>query len=238
MTAVDPALDVREVSYSYGPLRAVRGVSLAVHPQEAVAIVGSNGAGKSTLLGILAGLLRAESGSHAIGGRVMARAGMREHMRQGTVLVPEGRRVLSRLTVRDNLLLGASCRSWRRPSAERVDFALEVFPELFELGPRKAGSLSGGQQQMLAIGRALVAGPSLLLLDEPSQGLAPVVLERLVGSFAALRAAGVTLLVVEQNLSFARWCTDRVYAMTQGSIRFEGDWDVFARKERLVEDYL
>lgn len=231
-------LEAQGLSFSYGPLQAVRDVSLAVRAQESVAIVGSNGAGKTTLLGVIAGLLRADEGSHFIGARKMDDVGMRRHMQLGTVLVPEGRRVLSRLTVRDNLLLGASCHSWRRPASSDLEFAHDIFPELVDLQSRRAGSLSGGQQQMLAIGRALVSKPTLLLLDEPAQGLAPVVLERLVGSFANLRTSGLTLVVVEQNLSFARQCTDRVYALTQGAIRFDGDWETFARNQHLVEEYL
>jgi branched-chain amino acid transport system ATP-binding protein len=216
----------------------VPGVSLRVLATEAVAVVGVNGAGKTTLLDIVAGLLRARSGTHRSFDVALDGHGLRDHMRRGIVLVPEGRHVITRLSVADNILLGGSCRGWRPPRGDAVQFAYEVFPELMELRDRRAGALSGGQQQMLAIGRALVARPRVLLLDEPSQGLAPFVLERLTVSFGQLREAGITLLIVEQNLSFARQCTGRLYAMAQGTVRYSGGWDEFAATEDLLESYL
>jgi branched-chain amino acid transport system ATP-binding protein len=232
------ALDIENVSYRYDALEALRGVSLQVRKAEAVAVVGVNGAGKTTLLNVAAGMLRARSGTHRSFGLDLGRQGLRGHMRHGIVLVPEGRHVVTRLSVADNIMLGGSCHGWRRPAADAVGFAYEVFPELTQLRDRRAGALSGGQQQMLAIGRALVARPSVLLLDEPSQGLAPFVLERLVASFGQLREAGITLLIVEQNLSFARQCTGRLYAMVQGAVRYSGDWAEFAATEDLLESYL
>jgi branched-chain amino acid transport system ATP-binding protein len=232
------ALDIENVSYRYDALEALRGVSLRVLAAEAVAVVGVNGAGKTTLLNIAAGLLRARSGGHRSFGVGLDRHGLRDHMRHGVVLVPEGRHVITRISVADNILLGGSCRGWRHPPEDAVQFAYEVFPELTELRDRRAGALSGGQQQMLAIGRALVARPRVLLLDEPSQGLAPFVLERLAVSFGQLREAGITLLIVEQNLSFARQCTGRLYAIAQGTVRYAGGWAEFAATENLLESYL
>jgi len=234
----EPALDMEHVSYRYDALEALRGVSLQVATAEAVAVVGVNGAGKTTLLNIAAGRLPARSGTHRSFGVTMDRHGLRDHMRHGIVLVPEGRHVVTRLSVSDNFLLGDSCHSWRRPPAASLTFAYEVFPELAEMRERQAGALSGGQQQMLAIGRALVAKPRVLLLDEPSQGLAPFVLERLAASFGKLREAGITLLIVEQNISFARQCTDRLYAIAQGTVRYSGGWDEFAATPDLLESYL
>jgi len=225
--ADQPALVVEDVWYRYGVLEAVRGVSFTVQAGEAVSVVGVNGAGKTTIISVCAGLLRASSGHHGAFGDSLDAAGLRSHMRRGVVLVPEGRRIVAKLTVGDNLLLGASCHGPRRPGRETLDFVDEVFPELVEHRDRPAGDLSGGQQQMLAIGRALVARPKVLLLDEPSQGLAPFVQERLAGSFAALRRTGITMVVVEQNLSFARQCTDRLYAITQGRVSFSGGWGQF-----------
>jgi branched-chain amino acid transport system ATP-binding protein len=234
----DPALEIEQVSYRYDALEALRGVSLHVAETEAVAVVGVNGAGKTTLLNVAAGLLRPRSGDHSSFGVSLNGRGLRDHMRHGVVLVPEGRHVVTRLSVADNILLGASCHGWRRPPATAIAFVYEVFPELAAMRERRGGALSGGQQQMLAIARALVARPRVLLLDEPSQGLAPFVLERLAASFGQLRKAGITLLVVEQNLSFARRCTDRLYAMAQGTVRYSGDWEEFAATPDLLESYL
>jgi len=233
----DAALEIDNVSYRYGALEALRGVSLLVGAGESVAVVGVNGAGKTTLLNVASGLLRAATGSHRAFGEVM-NGGLRLHMRRGIVLVPEGRHVVTRLSVADNILLGGSCRGWRRPPADAVAFAYDVFPELAELSARRAGALSGGQQQMLAIARALVAQPRVLLLDEPSQGLAPFLSERLARSFRRLQEAGITMLIVEQNLSFARQCTTRLYAIAQGSVRFTGSWDDFAANGELIGSYL
>jgi branched-chain amino acid transport system ATP-binding protein len=232
------ALEVQDVSYRYDALEALRGVSLRVSEGEAVAIIGVNGAGKTTLLGVAAGLLRATTGSHRAFGDALDGTGLRGHMRRGVVLVPEGRHVIAPLSVADNVLLGRSCHGWRRPSAEAMAFAYDVFPELADLRDRRAGALSGGQQQMLAIGRALVATPRILLLDEPSQGLAPFVQERLARSFEQLRAAGITLVIVEQNLSFAQQCTSRLYAVAQGLVRFSGGWADFASDGDLLASYL
>lgn len=234
----DPALEVEHVSYRYDALEALRGVSIQAAAGEAIAVVGVNGAGKTTLLNIVAGMLRARSGSHRSFGVPLDKRGLRDHMRHGVVLVPEGRHVVTRLSIADNILLGGSCHGWRRPAADTVTFAYEVFPELAEMRGRRAGALSGGQQQMLAIARALVARPRVLLLDEPSQGLAPFVLERLAVSFGQLRQAGITLLIVEQNLSFARSCTSRLYAIAQGTVRYSGGWEEFAMTPDLLESYL
>ncbi|MGH3297861.1 MAG: ABC transporter ATP-binding protein [Trebonia sp.] len=234
----DQALDIEDVTYRYDALEALRGVSLQVTKAEAVAVVGVNGAGKTTLLNVAAGLLRPRAGTHRSFGVSMDRRGLRDHMRHGIVLVPEGRHVVTRLSVADNILLGGSCHGWRRPADAAIAFSYEVFPELAEMRERRAGALSGGQQQMLAIARALVARPRVLLLDEPSQGLAPFVLERLTDSFKQLQEAGITLLIVEQNLSFARQCTSRLYAIAQGAVRYSGSWEEFALSPDLLESYL
>jgi branched-chain amino acid transport system ATP-binding protein len=236
MTAV--ALEVKDVTYRYDALEALRGVSLTVREGEAVAVIGVNGAGKTTLLNLAAGLLRARTGTLRAFGEPVGHSRLRDHMRRGIVLVPEGRHIVTRLSVADNVLLGGSCRGWRRPAADAVAFAYEVFPELAELASRRAGQLSGGQQQMLAIARALVASPRLLLLDEPSQGLAPFVAERLARSFQQLQEAGITMVIVEQNLSFARQCTSRLYAIAQGLVRFTGTWSEFAAGEDVISSYL
>lgn len=231
------ALEIDNVCFRYDALEALRGVSLSVQSGEAVAVIGVNGAGKTTLLNVTAGLLRARTGSCRFFGEP-AGGGLRRHMRRGIVLVPEGRHVVTRLTVADNILLGASCQGWRRPPAAAVAFAYEVFPELTAMCDRRAGTLSGGQQQMLAIARSLVAQPRVLLLDEPAQGLAPFVAERLADSLRQLQEAGITMLIVEQNLAFARQCTSRLYAIAQGTVRFTGTWTDFAASGDLIGSYL
>ena len=230
----DAALEAQDLVFMYDALVALRGVSIRVGAGEAVGIVGVNGAGKTTLVKVLAGFLRASSGSHTFLGREMSGVSARRHMRDGLVLVPEGRQIATRLTVEDNLTIGASCYGWRRPEAAAIAFAYEVFPELRDHRARSAGALSGGQQQMVAIARALVARPKMLLLDEPSQGLAPFLQERLAGSFHSLQEAGITLLVVEQNLSFARQCTDRVYSIVNGLVGFDGGWEQFVAEGGLI----
>jgi branched-chain amino acid transport system ATP-binding protein len=232
------ALEIDHVCFRYDALEALRGVSLSVQPGEAVAVIGVNGAGKTTLLNVTAGLLRPRTGSCRFFGEVTGGGGLRRHMRRGIVLVPDGRHVVTRLSVADNILLGASCQGWRRPAATAVAFAYEVFPELVALAGRRAGTLSGGQQQMLAIARALVARPRVLLLDEPAQGLAPFVSERLARSLEQLQQAGITMLIVEQNLAFARQCTSRLYAIAQGTVRFTGTWSEFAASGDLIGSYL
>lgn len=228
------AIDAHELAFQYDALEALRGVSMQVNTGEAVGIVGVNGAGKTTLVKVLAGFLKPSSGSYRLFGEEIRRLGARDHMRRGTILVPEGRHIVSRLSVNDNLMLGASCFGARPPAARDIEFVFETFPELLEHRDRRSGSLSGGQQQMVAIGRALVAHPKLLLLDEPSQGLAPFLQERLAQSFVALLDAGITLVVVEQNLSFARQCTSRLYSIVGGEVDFSGSWEDFGARGGLI----
>jgi branched-chain amino acid transport system ATP-binding protein len=233
-----PALSLESVRFRYGALQALRGVSITVDPGEAVGIIGVNGAGKSTLLKVVAGALRGYEGECRAFGELCEGSGIRGRMRRGIVLVPEGRLVIGRLSVEDNLALGCSHLGARRPPVEALAFAFEVFPELDSLRDRSVGSLSGGQQQMVAVARSLVAGPRVLLLDEPSLGLAPVVQERLRESFQVLHERGITLVVVEQNLAFARLVTTRLYALVQGAVRFEGSWEEFSTSEDILRQYL
>jgi branched-chain amino acid transport system ATP-binding protein len=228
------ALEAHNLTYRYDALEALRGVSISVNAGEAVAVAGVNGAGKTTLVKVLSGFLSASSGEHSLFGERMQDLSAREHMRRGAILVPEGRHLVTRLSVNDNLLLGASCFGAHPPAVEDLEFVFETFPELVEHRHRPAGSLSGGQQQMVAIGRALVARPKVLLMDEPSQGLAPFLQERLAQSFVALLDAGITLIVVEQNLSFARQCTSRLYSIVGGEVDFSGSWEQFSARGGLV----
>jgi len=227
-------LEVRDVHLSYGRIRALQGVSVTVNTGEIVTLVGPNGAGKSSLLRAIAGVERPERGTvHYLGERIEARPEML--VRRGIVLVPEGRATLRHLTVRENLLLGAYVRRDREIAAD-VERIVQRFPRLGERLAQKAGTLSGGEQQILAIGRALMARPRLLLLDEPSLGLAPLVVSAIFSTISELRDEGVTILLVEQNARQALQLADRAYVLETGSIVLEGA-DLLA-DERVRAAYL
>ena len=236
MTDAAPAmLAVRDVHLSYGRIRALQGVSVTVNAGEIVTLVGPNGAGKSSLLRAVAGVERPERGTiHYLGERIEGRP-VEMLVRRGMVLVPEGRATLRHLTVRENLLLGAYVRRDRDITTD-VDRIVQRFPRLGERLEQKAGTLSGGEQQMLAIGRALMARPRLLLLDEPSLGLAPLVVSAIFSTISELRDEGVTILLVEQNARQALSLADRAYVLETGSIVLEGT-DLLA-DERVRAAYL
>ena len=226
---------MRDLHLAYGRIRALQGVTLVVRAGEIVTLVGPNGAGKSSLLRTIAGVHRPDAGSvHALGRRIDGEP-VEALVRQGIVLVPEGRATLRHLTVRENLVLGAYVR---RDGEIEADLArvLGRFPRLAERLGQKAGTLSGGEQQMLAIGRALMARPRLLLLDEPSLGLAPLVVASIFGTLRELRAEGVTILLVEQNARQALQLADHAYVLETGSIVLEGA-DLLA-DERVRAAYL
>ena len=221
------ALEVTGLAVSYGATQALRGIDLTVAEGETVCLLGANGAGKTTTLRALSGQVRTRAGHIRFADTDIA--GMRPHRiaARGLVQVPEGRQVFAALTVAENLALGA----WTlRDAAEAGQWRARVlarFPRLAERLRQPAGSLSGGEQQMLAIGRALMAGPKLLLLDEPSMGLAPLVVEEIFAVIAELKAEGVTLLLVEQNASAALEIADRAYVLENGRITLAGPaWKV------------
>jgi len=221
VSAAVPLLEVHDLHLAYGRIRALQGVTLVVRAGEIVTLVGPNGAGKSSLLRTIAGVHRPDAGSvHAFGRRIDGEP-VEALVRQGIVLVPEGRATLRHLTVRENLVLGAYVR---RDGEIEADLArvLGRFPRLAERLGQKAGTLSGGEQQMLAIGRALMARPRLLLLDEPSLGLAPLVVASIFGTLRELREEGVTILLVEQNARQALQLADHAYVLETGSIVLEG----------------
>jgi branched-chain amino acid transport system ATP-binding protein len=228
-------LEVRDLALSYGRIRALQGVSLSVRPAEIVTLVGPNGAGKSSLLRTVAGLERPERGEVHYQGRRIDGRPVEALVREGMVLVPEGRATLRHLTVRENLVLGAYVRRDHGVAAD-LDRVLERFPRLAERLGQKAGTLSGGEQQMLAIGRALMARPRLLLLDEPSLGLAPLVVRSIFATIGELRDEGVTILLVEQNAKQALQLADRAYVLETGSVVLEGT-DLLA-DERVRAAYL
>ncbi|WP_284619104.1 ABC transporter ATP-binding protein [Aquabacterium humicola] len=227
-------LEVRALGSRYGRIPALSGIDLDVRAGELVAVVGANGAGKTTLLRTLSGVQPACGGTLRFEGRDIGRTSPRERVKLGIVQVPEGRQLFGALSVEDNLLLGAFARG----AASRIDEVWALFPILHDKRAQPAGMLSGGQQQMLAIGRALMAEPTLLLLDEPSMGLAPKLVAEIFGHVAALKRRGTTVLLVDQNAQAALSIADRGYVMETGRIVDAGPAQTLLRDPRVREAYL
>jgi len=218
-------LRIRNLDAGYGPLRVLKGISLHVSPGEAVAVIGANGAGKTTLLKTIAGVLKARSGEVEFDKRNILGRRAEKIVGLGCCLVPEGRHVFATMTVRENLLLGAFCRR-RTNKGNDLDESLEQVYNLFgilkERSSQLAGTLSGGQQQMLAIGRALMSRPRLLMMDEPSLGVAPLVVRDIYETIVTLKRNGLTILLVEQNARAALAVADRGYVIETGQIVLQG----------------
>jgi branched-chain amino acid transport system ATP-binding protein len=215
-------LEISGVTAGYGSFTALWEVSLRVNRGEAVAVVGPNGAGKTTLMRVISGLVPARAGALTFDGASLAGLPAHEVVRRGIAHVPEGRRIFPALTVADNLKMGAFLPSARARYAESLERVYALFPVLAERRPQRAGTLSGGEQQMLAIGRALMSRPAIILLDEPSMGLAPVMVLRLFDLIRRVREEGYTILVVEQNVRQVLKLVDRAYLLEVGRIRREG----------------
>ena len=230
-------LEVHDVSVAYGLVRALDGVSLSVAEGEIVALVGSNCAGKSTLMKAVMGVVRPGSGRISFAGASLLGLAVEAVVRRGVVLVPEGRGILGSLTVRENLRLGAYHRRDAGIKAD-LDQITARFPVLASRLEQKAGSLSGGERQMLALGRALMARPRLLLLDEPSLGLAPVIVASIFDIIASLAREGVTVLLVEQNAAEALRLAHRAYVLETGRVVLEGKASDLLQHERVREAYL
>ena len=214
-------LEVRQLRGGYGRAEVLRGIDLAVGRGEIVALLGSNGAGKSTLNNTVCGIVPAWSGQVMLDGRDLTRAHYREIVQAGLIQVPEGRRIFPNLSVRENLELGSFARG-RADRASNLERALNLFPRLRVRTTQLAGTMSGGEQQMLAIGRALMAEPVLLILDEPSLGLSPRLVEELFALIARLNDDGLTVMLVEQNVGQSLEIADRAYVLENGSVRFSG----------------
>jgi len=230
-------LELIDLHVAYGNIRALQGISIRVEAGELVALIGSNGAGKSTTLKTISGLLRPTSGRILFEGRDISHSSTDAIVGLGISQCPEGRRVFGRLTVRENLLLGGITR----PIAEvREDIGriTALFPLLGERMTQLGGTLSGGEQQMLAIGRALMSRPRLLILDEPSLGLAPLMVERIFEVINDLRREGLTMLLVEQNVHHALNSADRAYVLESGLITLEGPAEVLRRDPQVEHSYL
>jgi len=214
-------LELQGLKAGYGRVEVLRGVDLHVNAGEIVALLGSNGAGKSTLNNTVSGLVRATTGRVMFDGSDLTNCPSRQVVQAGLIQVPEGRRIFPNLTVRENLELGAFRRARERRSTN-LDKVYTIFPRLKERVAQLAGTMSGGEQQMLAIGRGLMAEPKLLILDEPSLGLSPLLVEELFGLIRRLHREGLTVLLVEQNVGQSLEIADRAYVMENGSIRFSG----------------
>lgn len=231
-------LEVTGLDAFYGDATALRGVDLFVGDGEIVSVVGPNGAGKSTLVNAIAGLHRSRRGRIAMDGVDVGAVSGHRVCEHGIAIVPEGRRLFARMTVRENLDLGAYRRAARATRDDRLAWVYELFPRLHERMGQQAGSLSGGEQQMVAIGRALMAQPRLLLLDEPSLGLAPVVVDEVFEVIRTIHAAGVSVLLVEQNIDRALVISSRGYLLIEGSVALEGPADVLAGSGELRRSVL
>ncbi len=215
-------LTLSDLEVSYGAIRALRGISLDVQAGELVALIGSNGAGKTTTLRTISGLLRPVAGTATFGGDDLSRLAPHQIVRMGISHVPEGRQIFGSLSIQDNLHLGAVARKDRTLMSDDLERVFALFPVLKQRLRQPGATLSGGEQQMLAIGRALMARPRLLLLDEPSLGLAPLLVERIFESIAQLKAEGTTILLVEQNARQALEVADRGYVLETGRVAIEG----------------
>jgi branched-chain amino acid transport system ATP-binding protein len=230
-------LDVSNMSGGYGRADVLENISLKVAQGEAVALLGPNGAGKSTLMAALTATLPRRAGTLQLGGRDLSRAQSHDLVAAGMALVPEGRLIFTPFTVRDNLRLGAIALSRRGRLAERHDYVFGLFPRLAERAGQRAGTLSGGEQQMLAIGRALMSKPTLLLLDEPFLGLAPMIVREIVAALRTLQRDGLTILLVEQKLDIALTCTSRAYVMLKGAVALESSTRDLAQRPDLHDLY-
>jgi branched-chain amino acid transport system ATP-binding protein len=232
-------LQVRDFSVSYGAVQAVHGVELNVHEGEIVTVIGPNGAGKSTLLCAVMGLL-GSSGTLALDGQLIRKPTVEAMVAHGVALVPERRELFGEMSVEDNLLLGGFWR-WRtgqRDQAARMQEVFALFPRLKERRTQEASTLSGGERQMLAIGRALMAKPRLLMLDEPSLGLAPLIVREVLEMVASLRQLGVSVLLVEQNARAALQVADRAYVLEMGAIALSGTAQALLHDRRIIDTYL
>jgi len=236
--ATDAMLAVQDLSVYYGNIAAVKGLSLAVRPGEIVTLIGSNGAGKSTTLRTISGLLHPRKGSVTYKGKDISKLPGHQIVAEGICQSPEGRRIFPRMTVEENLDLGAFLRKDRQEITADKERVLELFPRLRERIAQKAGTLSGGEQQMLAVGRALMGRPGLLLLDEPSMGLAPVLVDLIFDTIQTIREQGTTVLVVEQNALAALRIADYAYLLESGTLKMQGRGSDLAKDDDIIRAYM
>ena len=230
-------LEVRNLQVNYGPIQAVKGIDLGVEKGTLVALLGANGAGKTTTLRAITGMVKAYGSVHLGETEILGQRGYKT-ARMGVNMSPEGRLIFAGLTVEENLKAGAYCIKSAKQYQKNMDRVQELFPILRERRRQQAGTLSGGEQQMLAIGRALMADPEILLLDEPSLGLAPLIIQDIFKTLQAIRSEGTTILMVEQNALATLKIADYGYVLELGKISMHGPASQLVRDERLIEAYL
>ena len=231
-------LELRSIDAGYGSFQALFGIDLDVRAGEAVGVIGPNGAGKTTLLRVISGLIRPSAGSIRMEGANVVKTPAHRIVGLGIAHVPENRRLFPRLTVDDNLKMGAFIGEARGKYAERLQLVFDLFPRMKERRSQMAGTMSGGEQQMCAIGRALMSGPKLLLLDEPSAGLAPLVVQQVFELVKRIRGSGLTVLIVEQNVQQVLRVVDRAYLLEAGTIRASGTSNEMMDNETIKQAYL
>lgn len=233
-----PLLEIKQLSVNYGGIQALQAIDLEIYAGEVITLIGANGAGKSTTLRAISRIVAPRSGQIFYNGQLINRLPAHQIVQMGIAHSPEGRRILARQTVLDNLILGAYSRTDRLGIKSDIEAQFLTFPRLAERRHQAAGTLSGGEQQMLAIARALMSRPKLLLLDEPSLGLAPAIVREIFTIIQTLRATGVTILLVEQNANLALQSADRGYVLEAGRITLQGQAATLLRDERVKQAYL
>ena len=234
----EPLLQVKDLEVYYGVIQALKGISFHVNEGEIVSLIGANGAGKTTTLHTVTGLLHPKHGSIVYDGQDLSKVAPHKIVSMGLAHVPEGRRVFQNLTVYDNLRLGAYTQSDKAKIAQQMENVFEQFPRLKERRRQLAGTLSGGEQQMLAMGRALLSDPKMIVMDEPSMGLSPLLVSEIFEIIQSFRKAGKTVLLVEQNAKKAMTISDRVYVLETGSIKTEGYASDLINDESIKKAYL
>ena len=231
-------LEVKDLEVHYGVIRAIKGISFEVNEGEVISLIGANGAGKTTTLHAVSGLLSKSAGSVTFMGKDITNLAAHKMVSLGMAHVPEGRRVFSELTVLENLKLGAYARSDKKELEDTLNMVYKRFPRLMERRNQIAGTLSGGEQQMLAMGRALMSHPKLILMDEPSMGLSPIFVEEIFSIIRDISAEGTTVLLVEQNAKKALSIADRAYVLETGNITLSGDASSLLNDESVKKAYL
>ena len=231
-------LEIKDLHVSYGGIRALKGIDLTVEEGQIVTLIGANGAGKSTTLRAISGLQKPQSGSILYGGEELVGLPAKEIVRRGIIHVPEGRRVFPDMTVAENLKIGAFLRTDKGGIADDMDYVHSLFPRLKERSWQLAGTLSGGEQQMLAVGRALMSRPKVLMMDEPSLGLAPLIVKDIFSIIRRVNADGITVLLIEQNANAALRVADYGYVLETGTIALTGTGEELLRNESVREAYL
>ena len=238
MSSIMSMLKVTDLQVYYGVIQALKGISFEVNEGEVIALIGANGAGKTTILHTVTGLINQKAGKIEFEGKDISHTPAYKIVAEGMAHVPEGRRVFAELSVYDNLMMGAYTRKDKKEIAETLAMVYKRFPRLEERKKQMAGTLSGGEQQMLAMGRALMSKPKIILMDEPSMGLSPIFVNEIFEIIKAVSASGTTVLLVEQNAKKALSIADRAYVLETGKIILEGDAKVLMNDERVKKAYL